>query len=155
MDIDSVGLAKTSESEIGERTGVANKPFTQNTSPPSLDIPPQDMMDVDPQMSAQFTASIATEPPQNGVVQSRAGRIPAAYYNRKILPSPGGTQTPGHSLTAAYGRKFLLHAASMAARTPVEDAAGAIGMSPVPTPPVVVLTSSDVASWPLVLPLLS
>lgn len=157
MDVDSIMQSTSSppDAMTGEGT-VASSRLPAPTFSSSLDdISSQDLMDVDAHVSLQAsdaaTASglLHSSSPE-GVRRGRSSRFSCALQtSRKKLPTPGAMyQVTGVAPVSPFNSNFLLHAASVASRCPREDAAGAVGMCPVPTPPVIVVTRSDVASWP-------
>jgi hypothetical protein len=156
MDIDSAGDASTCISGKGSNVGEPhNAPASQTQAAfaSCLDTLSHDMMDVDPHTSVQTSPGLVVQQSLNGL-QARSGHhiksMQASHggHNRKLLPTPGVSQGTGYSMSVSHGRNFFLHTAPLCARGPSDDAAGAPRISPVPTPPVVVVLSSDMSSWP-------
>lgn len=157
MDIDSVMHSKSPSADARREEGIGASRHPVTSLQSSLDeISSQDLMEVDAQLpiqapGASASTGLAQSQPvsPHGFHRVRPGRGSTAMQTtRKNLPLGAVPQVPGFATVPPVCRNFLLHAASAAARGPFDDAAGAVGMSPVPTPPVVVVTSSDVASWP-------
>lgn len=149
MDIDSVGPSPSGAS------GVAGNPATAQSGAPTfvmaplqLEIPGQDMMDVEPGFSGQFTSSA----PANLASVAISSPSPAGLGTR-ATPPIGGV-SPGCSSPsvphAGVSISHLAQVSSQAFSAPGLDAAGVVGLRPVPTPPVAVVTKSDVHSSPYV-----
>lgn len=155
MDIDSVqskSLPVNSRNEEG--TVASPRLLTVPFSVLDDDICSQDLMEVDVHTSLQAsgatTSGLLQSSLHQGVQRGRSSRVSCVLQTtRKTLPSAGTMhQVTGVTPVSPFNRNFLLHAAFVASKDIREDATGAVGMSPVPTPPVAVVTRSDITSWP-------
>lgn len=157
MDIDSVMHSKSPSTDSRREEGPgASRPLAPSFKSSADEISGHDLMDVDAQLTAQAScggagAAVAQSQPLSPHSFHRVRSVRGSsgmQTTRKNLPLGTVHPVPGFATVPPVSRNFLLHAASAATRGPFNDAAGAVGMSPVPTPPVVVVTSSDIASWP-------
>lgn len=156
MDIDSVGPS------AGGASGVGGNPSSAQTGTPAvvmtplqLEIPGQDMMDVEPGFSGgQFLASggaahvapLASSSP----ISSVPGGVASPSQGTRAIPPTTGTHPGCTSPSVPNPINHSAHVASPSFSAPALDAAGVVGLRPVPAPPVVVLTKSDVHAMPYV-----
>jgi hypothetical protein len=129
MDVDSAGpaAAPTCNGVEVSVPAVVNVPSAlPGSCSLRLDIPGQDMMDVDPEVSARFGSTLA----------AAGAHVSASRAGPRVLAS----------LDAPSAANPITRTAPL--RFPAHDAPGALGLRPMPTPPVAVVTTSDVLSRP-------